>query len=495
MYTFPSVLDRARTLFGDQTIEDVDETQTYAQTYENASRLAGHLREIGVGDGDVVAVADWNTRSFFELLFAVTGMGAVLYPVNVNLPPDQIGYTLQKADASVLFYSPDFEGLTAAFEGESIPVSDLEYGEPIPLAAEPDDDAVILFTSGTTGMPKAVPYVHEEIVQGALAIAHQLAEYDTPASLSGDDVLCPSIPMYHIVSWGSIVMAPYLGARLVLGGRYDPAQTAKYVEERGVTWTNMVPTMVSMLLQTDADLDGLKILTGGSAIPAGLAAQMAERGVEFSTIYGGTDMLAAAIAIRTPYAREQGDDYLRTTTHPVPFGRFEVVEDEASEEDMGELYFQAPWLPQGYLGDEEATVEAFTDDGWFKTGDIGREQPDGGIQVLDRVKDAIKSGGEWIPSSVLESVITELPWVAQTAVLARPDEQWGERPVAVVTPGEGTDSDADEILDHLNAAAAAGKIKDWWIPDADDVRFQGEMPMTSTGKIRKASLREDLDLA
>lgn len=488
MHTIPAVLDRARTLFPDGVVSDGDSEQTYSETYENAQRLAGELQERGVEPGDTVAVADWNTPAFFELVYAITGTGAIVYPVNLNLPPEQIGYTLEKSEASRLVYSDDFAELAANFPGPTIETEALSGGDPVSLSADPDDHAVTLFTSGTTGRPKPVRYRHREFVQGGLAIAHQLAEYDTPASLSAEDTLFPGIPMFHLLSWGATLIAPYLGADIVLAGQFDPEAAASAAEGDDATWMNLVPTMMQQVLATDRDLDGLKVLTGGSTIQSGLASRMRDRGVEFSTIYGGTDMLAAAISIWTEHAREAGYDYLRRVTHAVPFGEFRLSHREGMDEDMGEIEFRAPWLPDGYFGLPEESRQAFTE-GWFRTGDLGRRAPDGGIRILDRLDDTIKSGGEWIPTSILESVIAEGPGVRNAAVVGRPDDEWGERPVAAVT-GEAS---ADAVREHLESEAAEGRINEWWIPE--EINHIEEMPLTSTGKIQKSELREKLGVA
>lgn len=492
MYTLPSTLDRARTLFPTATVSDgTTTTRSYDDVHRRTRELAGGLADRGVERGDVVAVADWNTPTFFELLYAATGLGAVVYPVNLNLPPEQIGYTLKKSGATWLVHSEDFAELGANFGGPTVAASDLTYDDPVEFDIAPDDPAVMLFTSGTTGQPKAIRYTHEEMTQGALSIAHQLTEFDTPASLSGDSTLIPAIPLFHILAWGSVVIAPYLGADLVLPGQFDPAETAELVEDADDPWSNMVPTMVKQLLATDANLEGLHLLTGGSAIERSLVTQMNDHGIDFSTIYGGTDMLAAAISIWTPAARAEGPEYLRDVMHPVPFGSFRLKHHEGMDEDMGELQFRAPWLPDGYYEEPEKTAAAF-EDGWFNTGDVGRRTDDGGIQVLDRLDDAIKSGGEWIPTSVLESVLSEFEGVQQTAILGKPDEEWGERPVAIVSLVDDRALDDDALRTHMEAAADAGRINEWWIPEEfHDVE---EMPLTSTGKIQKTELRDRFDL-
>lgn len=492
MYTIPAVLDRARTLFPDGTVGNGTEDQTYEQAYANSQALAGDLSERGIDAGTVVAVADWNTPEFFELLYAITGLEAVIYPVNLNLPPEQIGYTLQESDATVLLYADDFEELAGEFPGQTIHVDSLDRGEPVDLDVSPDTPAVTLFTSGTTGMPKPVRYTHEQYVQGALSIAHQLAEYDTPASLTADDALLPSIPMFHLGAWGAPLIAPYLGADLLMTGQFDPARVAELVEEGEATWSNMVPTMVRQVLGTEASIEGFKILTGGSTIQRDLVNRMRDRGIEFSNIYGGTDMLAASISIWTEHARANGGyEYLRRVTHPVPFAEFRLAHREGMDEDMGEIKFRAPWLPDGYYEMPEASEVAFVD-GWFNTGDVGRRMPDGGLRILDRIDDTIKSGGEWIPSSILESIIVETPSVANAAVLGKPDEEWGERPVAAVTPA-ADEVDFDAVDAQLDAAVDAGEINEWWKPE--EIIPLEDLPLTSTGKIQKETLRERLDLA
>ncbi|MFB6222099.1 MAG: AMP-binding protein [Haloarcula sp.] len=485
MFTFPHTLDRAKTLFPDAGISDGENHQTYRQTASNAACVATELDQRGVSEGDVVAVAAWNTPEFFELLYAVTGIGAVIYPVNVNLPSEQIGYTIDRADTDLLVYGPDFAKIAGSYPGDTVPISELQGAEEeTELSADPDDPAVILFTSGTTGMPKAVRYTHEKMVQGALAMAHQMAEYSTPASLSAEDAVFPGIPMYHLLSWGTTIFAPYLGADLVLAGRFDPDRLGGAVESGEATWSCLVPTMAVQLLETEHDIEGLTLLTGGSVVKRGLTDRLRDAGVSFATIYGGTDMLAVGITLWTEHAREAGYEYVRRATHPVPYVDVEVDESEG-QNGMGELLVRTPWLPDGYHGSPDDADGAYVD-GWFHTGDLARRHPDGGITIVDRLTDTIKSGGEWIPSGVLESAISETDGVESVAVLAKPDEEWGERPLAAVKG----DASEDAIRADLDAKSETGRIESWWIPD--DIRFLDEMPLTSTGKIQKRSLRDQL---
>ncbi|RYJ08545.1 AMP-dependent synthetase [Halogeometricum borinquense] len=487
MFTLPHTLDRAKTLFPDAGISDGNRHQTYHETAENAAQLATELRNRGVSEGSVVSVAAWNTPRFFELLYAITGIGAVIYPVNVNLPPEQIAYTIERSDADMLLYDSDFDGLAESFEGDAISIPALEYAEEATeLSAAQDDPAVILFTSGTTGMPKAVRYTHAQIVHSSLGMAHQMAEYQTPAALSGGDTVFPGIPMYHLLAWGTTIFAPYLGADLMLAGRFDPQRLGAAAESGEATWSCLVPTMAVQVLETGHDLSGLTLLTGGSVVKRGLTERLRDAGVSFATIYGGTDMLAVGITLWTKHARREGYEYVRRSTHPIPAVEVKI-DERAGQDGMGELLVRSPWLPDGYYDAPEGKDDAYVD-GWFRTGDLGRRLPDGGITILDRLTDAIKSGGEWIPSGVLESVISETDGVENVAVLAKSDAEWGERPVAVIS-GDVT---AETLQADLRSKSRDGRIESWWIPD--DVRFVEEMPLTSTGKIQKTSLRDQIRL-
>ncbi len=506
-FTVLDLLKRAKELSPEVEINYGDSKQTYMQTYEKVLGLSNSLLSMGVSKGTVVGVADWNTPKFVELLYATAAIGAVVYPVNIRLPPEQILHTIKHAGVQWLFLSKDFVFLSKNFVSKDRIVAldfddahwkydDLVINrsrkEPeVTIAGE--DPYSILFTSGTTGLPKAVRYTHEKVVHGALSIVYQLGLYDTPAKLGSRDVIMPLIPFYHLWAWGTVFHAPFLGAKYVLGGKFDPQKTIQTIAKEKVSWINAVPTMMQMLLsqkETEA-LKGMKALVGGMAIPYNMAKAMTDAGVRFSTIYGGTDMLATSISIiPTGFAVQDQIDYLRATTHAVPFVQVKVMKPDGTDakvNEMGELYLRAPWLPGGYYQDHEKTESSYVD-GWFKTGDLALLTPERGIKVVDRVKDVIKSGGEWIPSSFLESIISEIPGVELTAVLGAPDEKWGERPVAVVKPRAGKSVTSEDVLVQLGKAIEQGRVNRWWIPE--QVIFVAEIPLTSTGKINKVALRE-----
>jgi acyl-CoA synthetase (AMP-forming)/AMP-acid ligase II len=259
--------------------------------------------------------------------------------------------------------------------------------------------------------------------------------------------------------------------------------------------------MVYMLIEAAEKLGklgilrNLKALVGGMPISSGLAKRMHELGIMFSSIYGGTDMLATSISI-VPNKYNTVDeylDYIRLTTHPVPFVEIRIVEPSTGKDvgpnQVGEVWIRAPWLPYEYYKDSDKTKESYVGS-WFRTGDVGMVTSDGGLRVLDRLKDVIKSGGEWIPTSILESIISNIPGVELVAVIGKPHEKWGERPIAVVKPREGYNLTKEMIYDALNREVAAGRIPKWWIPD--DIVFTSNIPLTSTGKIDKKELRRTL---
>ena len=516
-FTVHHVIRRAATLCPDVEVVWGKGELGYGDVYRRVISLANSLLSLGIRKGTVIGVADWNTLPMFEIHYAAAMIGAVVYPVNIRLPPDQIAYTIKVAEVEWLFYSEDFAALSKLVSKDKTVslgstcnarycyddlVKNRESKEP-EVEVSGNDYFSILFTSGTTGLPKAVRYTHEKIIHGALAIVYQLGLYNTPASLHQGDVIMPLIPFYHIHSWGSFIHAPYLCNKYVLMGRFTPDNVLTLIEREKVTWINAVPTMVYMLIEAAEKLGklgilrNLKALVGGMPISSGLAKRMHELGIRFSSIYGGTDMLATSISI-APNKYNTVDeylDYIRLTTHPVPFVEIRIVDPSTGKDvgpnQVGEVWIRAPWLPYEYYKDPDKTKESYVGS-WFRTGDVGMVTSDGGLRVLDRLKDVIKSGGEWIPTSILESIISNIPGVELVAVIGKPHEKWGERPIAVVKPREGYNLTKEMIYDALNREVASGRIPKWWIPD--DIVFTSNIPLTSTGKIDKKELRRILGM-
>jgi fatty-acyl-CoA synthase len=501
---------------------------TYATLYERAVRLANALRRRGIGKGTVVGVLDINQHRYLELHYALSLLGAVLHPINFRLPAEDVLATVRHAGDDWLFVwegfrenmaharpmfphwvwltdgssepepgVPTLDGLIA--EGGATPPPDADH-------VHEDDWLSVLYTTGTTGRPKGMRYRHRDLLLASLQILHHLSLHEGGARLTSRDTVMPLIPFFHIHAWGTPFFVPYLGAKLVLPGRANPSEQLDVILQEGVTWMNMVPTQLDMLLEAAASrgLERLpiKVLTGGSALPAGLASRARTLDVRYSLIYGGSDQLATAISVvpeEVDPASDTASEILRTGTRPLPMVEVEIRDADGHPvphdgRTIGEVHVRSPWLPpEGYYRDPEASGTTYRE-GWFASGDLAVRLPNGLVYVVDREKDAIKSGGEWIPSAVLEAVISRHARVAAVAVLAKPDLRWGERPVAVVQPKGPPDTFQEgELVEFLRAAVEAGEIARFWIPD--QVVVVSEMPLTSAGKIHKAALRDRLGLA
>ncbi len=498
---------------------------TYQSVWERAVRVADRLTRMGVRRGAVIGVMDVNSHRCLELHYALSMVGAVIHTLNFRLAAADLLYTITHAKDEWLFVWEGFAGpvdklrdqfpnwvwLTdgdsgGAREGDRtyealVAEGRLVVPDQANRVAE-DDPYSIFYTTGTTGRPKGMRYAHRDILLAPLQIANHLALHQTGARLSSADTVMPLIPFFHIHAWGAAIFPPYIGAKLVLPERATVKEQLELIDREGVTWSNMVPTQLHMLLDEAEAADRalpLRVLTGGSLLTAGLAQRAARSGVSFSLIYGGSDQLATSISAipRDMDPNPSSPDTLQalsTRTRPLPFVEVEVRDDSglAVPQDgrtMGEIWVRSPWLPRGYLRDEEHSRAAYID-GWFRTGDLAVSFPDGSLYVVDRQKDAVKSGGEWIPTGVLEAVLSQHPGVAAVAVLAQPDDKWGERPIAVIQARTAL-SGAD-LRAFMDGEVASGRIPRFWVPDR--FQFAETLPLTSTGKIHKAALRETLGL-
>jgi len=496
-FTVINIMKRASSLFPEKKVISGSRSITYRDLFEKVLSLSTSMNKMGISKGTVIAVADYNSIEFMELLFASSLTGSIIYPVNIKLPWNMAIETVKESGAEYVFASKEFmnAGIYKGFRDDHI-VSLSENGDYIKFhdmltsdlhreeKTTGNDNYSILFTSGTTGKPKEVLYTNEKSVNGALSILYQLGLFNTPAKLTSSDTILSLIPFYHIWSWGSAFHAAYLGADYIITGKYNPENVLNAIKENKATWINAVPTMVYDLLSHDREnrLNGIKMLIGGSPISKNLAEKLNAKGIKFSTIYGGTDMLATSISLGRPDQHES----LRSVTYPVPMVSATVRDNNGNileNGTIGELWINAPWLPEKYLNRPE---NHDYENGWFKTGDVGEMTPDGGIKILDRVKDVVKSGGEWIPTSIIESLISEFPGIEIAAVTGIADEKWGERPVAWVKASE--DMEIKEIRQFMETHASNGNINKWWIP-VEFIIIE-EMPMTSVGKIDKAKLRE-----
>ncbi|MGC9050336.1 long-chain-fatty-acid--CoA ligase [Pyrobaculum sp.] len=503
---------------------------TYGREYERSLRLADGLRLLGIAPGDRVATLDWNTIWHFDLYWAVPGMGAVLHPLNVRLAPEDLVYIINHAQDKALIYHRDFAPLVEKLKPRLksvqlyIQISDglgtatrdpeiedvIKQGEPRPLPEIGEDTvATIGYTSGTTGKPKGAYFTHRALTLHTLVTAVAFAGFRgfaRPECAEEQCALMQLVPMFHVHGWGTPWTFALLGWRQIYPGRFDPNHTVKLIAEEGVKTMAGVPTMLYMLLtapEFPKYAEKIKavrpiFVVGGAALPKELARKAAEAGFIPRVGYGMTEtapILTLGFFRPTEEIPKEVDRYydlLTATGLPIPLVDLLVVDEglrpvPRDGRSVGEIVVRAPWVTPEYLGDVEKTREAWRG-GWFHTGDVAVWLPDGRVRIVDRAKDVIKSGGEWISSLQLEDLIMTHPAVAQVAVVGVPHEKWGERPVAVVVLKPGASATEQDIIKHLEKFVEAGKIPKWWLPDK--VIFTTQLPLTGTGKIDKKVLRE-----
>jgi fatty-acyl-CoA synthase len=497
------IAERAEAVFGDRELvsrtQDGVERSTYSELVARARRLASALRELGIGPGDRVATFGWNSLRHLELYLAVPSMGAVLHTLNIRLFEEDLRYIVGHAedrvillDASLAEVMPSFEGVEHEIlmpDGPGERDGALSYEEFVesgdPGFAFPDLDentaAAMCYTSGTTGRPKGVVYSHRSTVLHSLCVNQPDA-----VGLRERDSIMPVVPMFHANAWGLPYAAALAGARQVFPGpKMTPADLAELIVAEGVTRAAGVPTIwQGMLALEDApDLSCLaEVMAGGSAVPESLIRAFDERwGVPVVQGWGMTETSPLAANCRPPAdADEMSEDELYALR--ACQGRIQpLVDFRIDEEAGGELQVRGPFIASDYY-DDPTSREKFTEDGWLRTGDVAELRHGSYIKLVDRTKDLVKSGGEWISSVELENEIMAHPDVLEAAVIAIPDEKWSERPCACVVMRDDATVDADAVREFLE-----GRVAKWWLPDR--VEFIDEVPKTSVGKFDKKALR------
>jgi fatty-acyl-CoA synthase len=501
---------------------------TYLQIWERINRLASTLQRLGVRPGDTVGVLDWDSNRFLEAFFAVPMMGAILQTVNVRLSPEQITYTIDHAGSTTLLVNDEFAGLIKdlrphltnverlvvmsdrpAPQTEGLPFVG-EY-ESLLAAAEPryafpefdeNTQATTFYTTGTTGLPKGVFYSHRQLMLHTLSELAFLALAGKQGRFSRDDVYMPITPMFHVHAWGFPWAATLAGVKQVYPGRYDPTLLLKLIKSEGVTFTHGVPTILQMLLGAAAaaktDLRGLKMVIGGSALPKALAKQALEAGVDIFAGYGmsETGPVICVSQIRTQDLDGSADGAVDLRVRAgitAPLVDLRIVDSDMNEVPhdgaaSGEIVLRAPWLTQGYFNDSVASDHLWAG-GYLHTSDVAAMTQEGYVQITDRIKDVIKTGGEWVSSLQIEDLITHHEGVKEAAVIGVKDEKWGERPMAVVVKdGSAEALTAADLKAHLKVFAEGGIISKFGIPDK--ILFVESLPRTSVGKIDKKKLRE-----
>ncbi len=521
------LLDRAVEWAPEQQIFYRDKfSYSYVEMNKRVRKLANLLQELGVEKGDVVAVMDWDSHRYLEHYFAVPMTGAILHTVNIRLSPDQMLYTINHAEDKILVVHKDFiplvKTLAPNFEtvkkiiyiddGDSGFIPEIETaGEYEKLMEKQSDEfdfpefdentiATLFYTTGTTGNPKGVFFSHRQIVLHTITAMAALSAFPEPTSFTANDVYMPLTPMFHVHAWGIPYLATWLGVKQIYPGKYDDL-IVKLLLTHKVTISHCVPTILQMIVgnpETEKyDFSNWKVIIGGSALSKGLAELARERNIKLMTGYGMSETAPIlTLAQFKPKMKNLTDEeeinIITKTGFPIPFVKLKIVDENGNEVpqgQVGEIVVRTPWLTKGYYKLEEKSKELWRG-GWLHTGDIAYRDEEGYVKITDRLKDVIKTGGEWISSLELESMISRCSFINQVAVIGVPDEKWGERPVAFVSLKKDAEEDwvEESCRITLQTFVDAGHIEKWAIPDKFIVLE--DIPKTSVGKMDKKLLRK-----
>jgi len=519
--SIPAVLRRAESIFPHKPIvtrqPDRSVTRsTYGECLADARRLAAGLRALGVRRGDRVATFCWNHERHLHAYYGVPASGAVLHTLNIRLHPEELAYIVNHADDSVVIVDKvlwsQFEAvqqrigdrrIVVISDDADVPAGTQRYDEWLAAqdASAPFDDvdeqsaAVMCYTSGTTGRSRGVLYSHRSLVLHSFA-----ASLPDMMNLGESSRVLGVVPMFHANAWGLPFACALVGATQVLPGPYlDAASVVALLEAERVTHAFGVPTIAHALLQhLDAhpghDLSTVRtLLVGGAAIPeATIRAFDTRHGIRVVHAWGMTETAPLGSLNRLPSELADAPDdtqfaWRAKQGRPAPFVEVRGRADDGSlvpwdNAAMGELEVRGPWVAAAYYPGDEGK-DRWTDDGWFRTGDIVTIDATGCLTVCDRAKDLVKSGGEWISTVALENALVEHAAIAEVVVIAVPHERWGERPLAVVVPAAGCTLTIDDVRAHLE-----GRVARWWLPDG--VMLVDSLPRTGVGKYQKNVLRE-----
>lgn len=518
--TLEMVFERFRTVYADGRLIDHERETTYGEVADRILRLARALTdELGVEPGDRVATFGFNSIRHFELYYAVPLVGAVLHTVNVRLFDDQIAWIANHAEDRVLFADGELLDQVGAIAPKLTTVEryvrmgdgpddavpgQLDHDELVDAAApldelpELDEDGAfgLCYTSGTTGNPKGVLYSHRAMT------LHSLAACMTDhIGIRESDVVFPVVPMFHAFAWGLPYAAPLTGAEMVFhGADSSPENLGRTIEQHGVTLSAGVPTIWKSLLPAlqagELDVDPLRLVfVGGAASPRALIEAYDDLGIEYLQVWGMTETgpLACASRPRRRHRRLSRDELLdvRERTGTIFAGLEARLTDELGDPvprdgaAVGELEVRGPWIASAYYG---VDADDRFNDGWLRTGDMAYMEPDGEFRIVDRAKDLVKSGGEWISSVELEGHLLAHPDIADAAVVGVASRRWDERPIAVIVPADpAAPPTLDEVREFL-----LDRVAKWWLPDA--LELVGEIPKTSVGKLDKKVLRGQIDV-
>lgn len=515
--SIPMILRRATTIGADMEIVSVEpggvDRRTWTDVGDRAMRLASALDTLGVSPGASIGSFAWNGHRHLELYYGLPSSGRVLHTVNVRLHSDVIEYVVAHAGDEVIFVDAsltptlaqlrerldvkefvvmeDGADIDPAFSNDPMYEDLIAAHEPaVPAVVDENAAASICYTSGTTGRPKAVVYSHRSVV------LHSMAELMVDGhAVRRDDVVLPLTPMFHVNCWGLPYAAGLAPAGLVFAGSdTSPPAAARLIEETKPTVLAGIPTfwvqMDSVFASGEYDLSSVeRILCGGAEAPPALIQKYTDRGIDFFHAWGMTEMSPSGTG---NWIRGNSPDVDHGAKQGVaaPLVELRLMSDDETEapwdgETVGELEARGPWVAAAYLDPDDRANEDKFNHGWLRTGDVGRIYPDGTLEMVDRTKDLVKSGGEWISSVELERVLASHPLILESAVVAVPHEHWGERPAALVVLIDGGEVTQEEIKTFMRE-----KVASWQVPDI--VEFVDDLPKTGVGKIDKRRLRDEV---
>jgi fatty-acyl-CoA synthase len=485
---------------------------SYADFRQRIAQLAHTLRDSGISEGMRVGVMDWDTHRYLECFFAVPMMGAVLHTINVRLSPAQVLYTINHGEPDLIIvhqnFMPLIEEIQAGFERDIviIPIGDgtgyEDWIADAPVSFDfPDFDenqaATMFYTTGTTGNPKGVSYSHRQLVLHTLGLVAGFGAFPGNAGFHRGDVYMPLTPLFHVHGWGFPYAATMLGLRQVYPSRYTPDSVLRLIATEGVTFSHCVPTILAMLLDhrdcQQTDLCQWKVIIGGAALARGLQERAAAMGISLHAAYG---MSETCPFLTMGDLASNDSDAQAQTGFPGPLVDVRVVTPDRQDvphdgETTGEVVVRAPWLTLGYLRNQQASDELWAG-GYLHTGDVGYMREDGSLQITDRLKDVIKTGGEWISSLALENIASSCSGIEDVAAIGVPHAKWGERPVLVAQLEKDADPNRvrQSVIAEIQSRVDVGELSKWAIPD--EVCFVDQLPKTSVGKLDKKVIRKNL---
>jgi fatty-acyl-CoA synthase len=503
---------------------------SYPQFAERVHRLGAALLALGARPGMRIAVMDWDSHRYLEAYFAIPSIGCTLMMVNIRLSPEQIAYTIDHADAEILLINKDFYAQCQSIRDKLPKVqryicladdgvaADNDYGAryagayeallaaATPLPEFPDFDenmiATTFYTTGTTGLPKGVYFSHRQLVLHTLSLASTVMMSGLHGRISREDVYMPLTPMFHVHAWGFPFLATMMGMQQIYAGRFLAPTILKLLATEKVTFSHCVPTIMHMILSApeadNIDLNGWSVIIGGSAMPKSLCRAALKRGIDVFTGYGMSEtcpILTISQVNGDNIAKLTGcDEEIDTRCAAGQAGaliELAILDDALQPlprdgESIGEVVARGPCLTAGYAKNPETSAKLW-EGGWLHTGDLGTIDTKGYLRILDRSKDVIKTGGEWLSSIGLEDILLLHPAVSECAVIAVEDARWGERPLAVVVLRAGAAATEDDIKAAVRARVESGELSKYAIPD--HVVFAQALEKTSVGKLDKKRMR------